>query len=105
MILKTSLLFFSISILSACQSNWHPSSDFGSSVNNAVNLQVVNPSAPESNKKPTKGLDGAAAKAGVDGYQRSFERKVNTGAYAGGGVLTPPSSGNSKMYSMGTSTK
>lgn len=101
--LLTTLL--AMGLISACQSNWYESPEFGSSVNEAVTSQLASPSAPMGNKKPTKGLDGPAAKAGVDSYQRSFDNKGTSGNYAGGGVLTPTSSGGSGMNTTGTSTK
>ena len=91
--------------LIACQTNWYESPDFGNSVNGALISQAVNPNAPIGNKTPTKGLDGPAAKAGVDNYQRSYESRATTGGYPGGGVLTPSSSSASGMNTMGTSTK
>jgi hypothetical protein len=92
-------------VLIGCQSNWYESPDFGNSVNGAVISQAVNPNAPEGNKTPSKGLDGPAAKATVDNYQRSYENRPVSGSYPGGGVLTPASSGSSGMNTMGTSTK
>lgn len=103
-IIKLLAIFLSVGLVSACQSTWYEGEDFGSSVTEAVASQTANPSAPGSNKKPTKGLDGPSAKAGVDNYQRSYENKTSTGSYAGGGVLTP-SSGGSGMNTIGTSTK
>lgn len=104
-IIKLAVLFLSVGLTSACQSTWYEGADFGSSVNEAVSSQIANPSAPTSNKKPTKGLDGPAAKAGVESYQRSFENKGTSGNYAGGGVLTPASSGGSGMNTTGASSK
>ena len=104
-IIKLIGVFLSIGIISACQSTWYEGEDFGSSVTEAVTSQIANPSAPASNIKPTKGLDGPAAKAGVDNYQRSYENKGSTGSYAGGGVLSPSSSGGSGMNTIGASTK
>ena len=104
-IIKLIGVFLSVALISACQSIWYEGEDFGSSVNEAVTSQIANPSAPESNKKPTKGLDGPAAKASVDNYQRSYENKGSTGNYAGGGILSPTSSGGSGMNTIGTSSK
>lgn len=103
--IKVATVFLSIGLISACQSGWYDGPDFGSTVNGAIVSQTANPLAPEANKPPIKGLDGTAAKAGVDNYQRSFENRANTGNYPGGGVLTPTSSGSSGMNTMGTSTK
>jgi len=104
-IIKLIVSLLSVGMISACQSNWYEGADFGSSVRDAVTSQTANPAAPDGNKKPTKGLDGPAAKAGVDSYQRSFESKASSGNYAGGGILSPSSAGGSGMNSSGTSTK
>ena len=87
-IYATSVLLMS-SVLMACQSNWSPEPDFGSSVTSAVKAQEVNPSAPDGNKKVTKGLDGPSAKAGIDNYQKSFEVKAPTsgGTYPTGATM------------------
>ena len=91
--------------LSACQSYWDAHPDLGSSVNSAIQAQKVNPAAPEGNPKPTKGLDGPAAKASVDSYQRSFETKGSSSTYPGGGILSPSSGSGSGSNSMNTTTK
>jgi hypothetical protein len=104
-LIKFASVLFANTLLLACQSNWYESPDFGNSVNGAITSQAVNPNAPIGNKTPTKGLDGPAAKAGVDNYQRSYESRATTGGYPGGGVLTPSSSSASGMNTMGTSTK
>ena len=51
-----------------------PSGDpyFGSAVNRAKAAQVVDPDAP-SRARPQLQLDGHAAKAAVDRYEKSFE--------------------------------
>ena len=91
--------------LSACQSYWDAHPDLGSSVNSAIQAQKVNPAAPEGNPKPTKGLDGPAAKASVDSYQRSFETKSSGSTYPGGGSLSPSSGSGSGINTMNTTTK
>ena len=85
----TASILLMFSGLIACQSNWSPEPDFGSSVTSAVKAQEVNPSAPEGNKKVTKGLDGPSAKAGIDNYQKSFEVKAPTsgGTYPTGATM------------------
>jgi hypothetical protein len=82
-------------MLSACQSIWDASPDFGSTVNDAVKDQLVNPNAPAGNKKVTTGLDGGAAKSAVDNYQKSFEVKVPTsiGTYPAGAATGSSSGG------------
>lgn len=81
--------------LSACQTNWTVEPDFGSTVNDSIYSQQVNPSAPVGNKKVTKGLDGVAAKESVDAYQKSFQSKPSTSNYPAGGALTPSTTGTS----------
>jgi hypothetical protein len=100
----TSVMVFLLS-LSACQSYWDAHPDLGSSVNSAIQAQKVNPVAPEGNQKPTKGLDGPAAKSSVDSYQRSFETKAGGSTYPGGGSLSPSSGSNSGINTMNTTTK
>ncbi len=95
--LKVIGVMLTSTLLLACQTNWYESPDFGNSVNQAVIAQSVNPNAPLGNKTPTKGLDGPAAKAGIDNYQRSYEIKSTTGNY--------PSTAGSGTNSVGTTTK
>lgn len=67
--------------LSACQSYWDADPNLGSSVNDAVRAQAVNPNAPQVKQGSKLGLDGVAAKKSVDNYQQSFDAKaVSTGA-------------------------
>jgi hypothetical protein len=100
----TSLTLLCLSA-SACQSYWDAHPDLGSSVNSAIQAQKVNPAAPEGNPKPTKGLDGPAAKASVDSYQRSFDTKASGSTYPGGGSLSPSSGSSSGINTMNTTTK
>lgn len=58
--------------LSACQSYWEPEADFGSTVNGAIRAQAVNPDAPVGNPNAKAHMDGVAAKASVDNYQKSY---------------------------------
>lgn len=81
--------------LSACQTNWTVEPDFGSTVNDAILSQQLNPNAPIGNKKVTKGLDGVVAKESVDAYQKSFQTKPSTSNYPAGGALTPSATGTS----------
>jgi hypothetical protein len=76
-------------MLSACQSIWDTSPEFGSTINGAIQDQLVNPNAPAGNKKVTTGLDGSAAKGAVDNYQKSFEVRVPTssGTYPAGAAM------------------
>ena len=86
---KYYLSSIAVILLSACQSNWTVEPDFGSAVNDSIVSQQINPKAPIGNKKNTEGLDGAAAKASIDAYQKSFQTKPSTGNYPAGGALTP----------------
>ncbi len=81
--------------LSACQTTWDASPDFGETVNDAVQAQLVNPKAPVGNKKVTKGLDGSAAKSAVDNYQKSFEVRapIGSSAYPTGSAVGTSSGG------------
>ena len=81
------VLAVTIGCLSACQSNWYPESDFGSTVNGAVMAQAKNPNAPKGNPKLTTGLDGPAAKSSVDSYQKTFERKPVTPQATSGSMI------------------
>jgi hypothetical protein len=76
-------------MLSACQSIWDTPPEFGSTINDAVKDQLVNPNAPVGNKKVTTGLDGGSAKGAVDNYQKSFEVRVPTssGTYPAGAAM------------------
>ena len=82
-------------MLSACQSIWDTSPEFGSTINGAIQDQLVTPKAPVGNQKVTKGLDGGAAKGAVDNYQKSFEVRVPTssGTYPAGATMGTSSGG------------
>ena len=73
-------LLGAIIVLGGCQSEsqWRAGPEFGSTVNEAVQAQLVNPNAPVGNQKVTTGLDGSAAKSSVDNYQKSFDVRVPT---------------------------
>lgn len=96
---KSMLKAFTSSVLimglSACQSTWDTSPDFGGTVNDAVQSQRVNPNAPIGNQKVTTGLDGGAAKGAVDNYQKSFEVRTPTssGTYPTGATMGTSSGG------------
>lgn len=76
-----------LSLLAGCQSQWAPSAGFGDSVNQAVSAQFANPDAPMNNPVPKSGMDGAAAKAGMDNYQNSFKRPAHTGSTSATGAI------------------
>jgi hypothetical protein len=71
-------------LLSACQSQsyWDKDPDFGSTVNNAIKAQVVNPNAPQAVNKNASGMDGVSAQKSIDNYQKSFDKNA-TEAYRG----------------------
>ena len=89
--------------ITACQSNWYPESEFGSSVNNAITDQVANKNAPEPVPRASMGMEGPVAKSSIDNYQKSFEASSSgvvfgsgsTGSFvgAGGGSSLPSISG------------
>jgi len=87
--MRISLAMAVFMMLSACQSIWDTSPEFGSTINGAIQDQLVNPNAPVGNKKVTTGLDGGAAKGAVDSYQKSFEVRVPTssGTYPAGAAM------------------
>jgi hypothetical protein len=87
-LLKHSLLMMGSMALLACQSTWEAPATFGDPINQAIQTQLVNPSAPNENDKPTKGLDGAAAKSSIDNYEKSFESKPVTTGYPVGSSNT-----------------
>ncbi len=70
-----------IILITACQSSWYPQVGFGSSVNDAVAAQTVNKDGPKEVKRETQGMDGPAAKASIDNYQRSFEQTGTSSMY------------------------
>lgn len=94
-LLKLFVLLASTLGLSACQTTWDTPPDFGSTVNDAVQAQLVNPGAPVGNQKVTRGLDGSAAKGAVDNYQKSFEVRAPTssGTYPTGATSGGSSGG------------
>jgi hypothetical protein len=67
-----------LSVLAGCASNT-PILDqhFGDAVNAAKAQQTLNPEASQ-NKDPVAGIDGVAAKATIDRYQKSFEQPPAT---------------------------
>ena len=93
--MKTCLAMACLMMLGACQSIWDPSTEFGSTVNDAVKDQLVNPNAPVGNTKVTTGFDGGAAKGAVDNYQKSFEVRIPTssGTYPAGATMGTSSGG------------
>lgn len=64
--------------LAGCQSYWEKEPQFGSSVNDAVKAQAVNPQAPTGNKPSKQGMDGVAATKSIDNYNKSFDAKQPT---------------------------
>jgi hypothetical protein len=80
--------------LGACQSQWYPEVGFGSSVNNAITEQIANKNAPEVTQRESQGMDGPAAKASIDNYQRSFEQTGALGISGGGSnpIISPTGS-------------
>ena len=63
-----------IAITTGCATSPAPNLDrhFGEAVNEAVARQTLNPGAAR-NSDPVAGLDGGAAKAVVNRYQKSYE--------------------------------
>ena len=46
-------------------------SEFGNTIRNTMNAQVINPSAGNNND-PVAGIDGRAARDAINNYQKSF---------------------------------
>lgn len=59
-------------LISACAGPTRVDKNFGRSVKQARVNQILNPEA-EKNLEPVTGLDGKAAKAGIEKYRMSFE--------------------------------
>lgn len=78
--------------ISGCMTRYAAEEGFGDTVRAARAQQIVNPDASR-NTVPPKGLHGAAAKATVDRYQKSFETtepatnvfNIGVGTSSGGG--------------------
>jgi hypothetical protein len=71
--------------LAACQSNWVETNE-GAAVNQAIMSQSVYPNGrPNTPTRSAGGLNGVAAKATIDNYQRSYVVPL-LGAAAGGGA-------------------
>ena len=89
-------------ILGGCRSQWYPEVGFGSSVNNAISEQKANKNAPEVVQRESQGMDGPAAKASIDNYQRSFEQTGMPGMLGGGSVpiISPTGSTTSNLPSI-----
>jgi type IV pilus biogenesis protein CpaD/CtpE len=58
-------------LLSACATTPHSDARFGESVRAAVAAQIANPAAAR-NPNPVMVMDGRAARAGQEHYERSF---------------------------------
>lgn len=74
-------------LLGGCQSGWDTPPDLGQSVNEAIQAQLVNPTAPASNAPAPRGMDGPAAKYTIDNYDKSFRdpriNRSNLGSVTG----------------------
>jgi hypothetical protein len=58
--------------LTACQATMpRYESEFGDSIRNTFNAQVINPDA-SNNPDPVTGIDGRAARDAINNYQKSF---------------------------------
>ena len=84
-------------LITACQSSWYPEVGFGSSVNEAIAAQTVNKENPKEIKRETQGMDGPAAKASIDNYQRSFEQTGSSSMYgsSSSAIISPSGSASS----------
>ncbi|SRR5574343_842190 len=82
------LLLMLVFALSGCQSYWDTEPDFGSTVNNAIRAQAINPDPPTGNPYANARMDGVAAKTTVDNYQRSFIAPVRPGQGTNSGLIT-----------------
>ena len=77
------ITLFSIFLMSACAGPTRLDKDYGRSVKQARINQILDPEA-EKNLEPVTGLDGKAAKAGIEKYRMTFE-----GSRAGGQPSVP----------------
>lgn len=60
--------------LTACQATMpRYESEFGDSIRNTFNAQVINPDA-SNNPDPVSGIDGRAARDVINNYQKSFAK-------------------------------
>lgn len=67
--------------IAGCQPYWQTEPDFGSSVNNAIRAQAVNPEPPKGDPYAKARMDGVAASKSVDNYQKSFDKpKADSGS-------------------------
>ncbi len=65
------------SLLTACSSTPYLDSRFGEAVNMTKAQQTINPEASQ-NMDPVTGIDGVAAKDGMDRYHESFQKPPST---------------------------
>lgn len=84
-------------LITACQADWYPQPSFGSSINNAITAQTVNKNIPAMVDRENQGMDGPAAKATIDSYQRSFEQTGSPSVYGTGSssIISPTGSSSS----------
>lgn len=74
--MKTQNILMAIAMLSlsACQATMpRYESEFGDSIRNTFNAQVIDPEAAN-NQDPVAGLDGRAARDAIHNYQKSFAK-------------------------------
>ncbi len=67
------ITLFAIFLISACAGPSKLDEDYGRSVEQARSTQVLHPEA-EKNLEPVTGLDGKAAQASIEKYQKTFEQ-------------------------------
>ncbi len=71
------LLVLLLGALQGCSSTPRFNENFGASVRANLSAQVINPAAA-ANTDPAAGVDGAAARAAQERYQRSFHDSGST---------------------------
>ncbi|GAB3545520.1 hypothetical protein GCM10027343_22050 [Noviherbaspirillum agri] len=71
-LITTIVLGCAVLAVGGCATHYAAEEGFGDTVRAAKAQQIVNPDASRNTAAPT-GFDGAAAKATVDRYQKSFE--------------------------------
>ncbi|OZA05024.1 MAG: hypothetical protein B7X95_08080 [Methylophilaceae bacterium 17-44-8] len=94
--MKTQYFLISITmlVLSACQATMpRYESEFGESVRNTLNAQVIDPEAAN-NTDPVAGLDGRAARDAIHNYQKSFSSPASETDTFNIGVGNTNSAGN-----------
>jgi hypothetical protein len=85
---KMAFLVPAVFSLAGCQTGWYEP-EFGNSVRESMQAQVINPDAGNQNHPPI-GISGVAAKAAVDKYNQSFSSPLGGSSAPSQGPVSPP---------------